>query len=110
MNESPGPLVKDPFVFVGIVLLILIVVLVSSSCSIYRESFTHEGTPEAPGHSVEVLHLTFFQFGEAGRLTTETQTMEFIRTVNAENVRAGTDGEALGVAAGEILKRASGRP
>jgi hypothetical protein len=77
--------------------------LALSGCSFYRERFTHYPTKTDPGHVVDVVHVSIFQFGSAAKLTTSTQTEEFIRDVNAEGIVQKTDGAALG----EVLKRIS---
>ena len=85
------------------ILLVLALTLALSGCSIYRERFDYFPKANEPGHRVDVLHVSIFQFGKAARLTTSTQTEEFIRDVNAEGLESGTDGAALG----EVLKRVS---
>jgi hypothetical protein len=82
---------------------VLALTLALGGCSLYRERFTHYPKRDEPGHVVEVLHVSVFQFGSAARLTTSTQTEEFIRDVNAEGIVQKTDGAALG----ELLKRVS---
>ena len=43
-------------------------------------------------HTVDVSHHTFFMFGKAANLNTDTQTEEFIRTVNADSAQQKPDG------------------
>ena len=68
------------------------------SCSYYSEQFTFL---KDEGHVVVVTHLSVLQSREASRLTTSTQTEEFIRDVNADNIREESDGKA----AGNLLRR-----
>lgn len=42
--------------------------------------------------------------GKAARLTTETQTEEFIRSVNADGISVDPDNDAVGTLAGSLLK------
>lgn len=85
-------------IVIGFVLILCAALM---GCSFYRERFTYYPTPEKPGHVVDVTHVSIFQVGKAARLTTSTQTEEFIRDVNAEGLESRTDGAALG----EVLKR-----
>ena len=72
--------------------------LALGSCSFYRERFTFSPTDGKPGHVVDVVHVSAFQVGSAAKLTTSTQTEEFIREVNAEGIVQKADGAALGEA------------
>jgi hypothetical protein len=74
---------------------ILAIIILLPGCSYYSEQFTF--TKET-GHTVNVTHVSMFQMGAAGRLTTSTQTEEFIRDVNATDISVRPDGAALGEA------------
>jgi len=74
--------------------LLLMLSLTLTACSTYRERFTYYG-PQGTNHIVDVSHKTFLMFGQAAKLKTETQTMEFIRTVNAEGVTLKPDSDSV---------------
>lgn len=97
-------------------IFLLAVLSALTGCSTYRERFTYYG-PNGTNHVVDVSHKTFLMFGQAATLKTETQTMEFIRTVNAtgvltkpdaESVKAVTKGATEAVIEG--LKKSAGVP
>lgn len=101
--------------WVGCVCLVL---LFCSGCSHYSEQFTYlDSQTGMTNHVVRVRHATFLMWGEANKLETETQTAEFIRTVNAEGIILKPDSEAIkslteGVVEGVIegMKVGSGIP
>lgn len=65
-----------------------------NSCSLYREQFTYY-EDGSPNHTVDVSFYNFFMLGKAGKLSTETQTMEFIRTVNAQDLENKVDSDSV---------------
>ena len=82
-----------------------------TGCQTYNERFTYYDPAGTTNHTVHVSYRTILTFGEASKLSTSTQTEEFIRTVNAEGVTVKGDSEALralgsaiGETAGTILK------
>ena len=75
-------------IFLGILLMLI------CGCTTYREQFTYYG-PGGTNHTVSISHNTFLIFGQAAKLSTETQTEEFIRTVNAQGVSLRTDADAV---------------
>lgn len=77
-----------------------------TGCQTYNERFTYYDPAGATNHTVHVSYRTFLTFGEASKLSTSTQTEEFIRTVNAEGITVKGDSEAisaLGSAIGETV-------
>lgn len=86
---------------------------VLSGCAYYSERFTYFDEQGRTNHVVSVTHQTFLMVGEAAKLSTETQTGEFIRTVNAEDLGTRPDAESVkAITAGivEGLKTSSGVP
>lgn len=61
------------------------------SCSTYYERFTYT-SEQGASHTVDVSHNTFLMYGKAATLNTDTQTEEFIRTVNAADIQRKPDG------------------
>lgn len=90
--------------------ILLLVVLLLVGCVRYNERFTYiDPETGATNHTVHVSHSTFLVWGRAAELATETQTQEFIRTVNAKQIEIRTDAqaiEAIGGAAGRIIGEA----
>lgn len=86
-----------------------LLVLALNSCQVYRERFTFYGDDGVPDHEVDVFFASFGLVGEAGKLSTETQTEEFIRTVNADNLRSRPDAETVGAVSNGVV-RALTRP
>lgn len=84
INESSNMWLRSP-------LLGLLCLLLFSGCSSYYERFSFTGE-EGQTHTVDVQHHTLFMFGKAANLNTDTQTEEFIRTVNATGVSQKPDG------------------
>lgn len=73
---------------------LLPLLLFVSGCTTYRERFTYYG-PGGTNHTVSITHNTFLIWGQAAKLATETQTMEFIRTVNAEGLSFKPDSDSI---------------
>lgn len=65
-----------------------------SGCTTYSETFTYYG-PDGTNHTLTISHNTFLIYGKANKLATETQTGEFIRTVNASGLQVKTDADAV---------------
>jgi hypothetical protein len=81
-------------------LFLTIVSLVVVGCTSYSERFTYSArhpvyTNEIQQHTVDISHQTFLMWGRASVLSTETQTGEFIRTVNAEELSFGVETNAI---------------
>ncbi len=74
--------------------LFFLLMFVCSGCTTYSESFTYYG-PGGTNHTLTISHNTFLVYGKASKLATETQTGEFIRTVNAEGLQIKTDSDAV---------------
>ena len=67
-----------------------------AGCQSYRERFTyHDPKSGATNHVVDVSFRSFLVWGKAAKLRTETQTMEFIRSVNAEGLESRPDADAI---------------
>jgi hypothetical protein len=88
-----------------------------AGCTTYHERFTFFNKDGSTNHVVDVGHSTCLIYGQAARLKTETQTMEFIRTINAEGVLVKPDAESVkaiteGVTTAviESLKKSAGVP
>lgn len=89
--------------------LILILSLTVTGCTSYSERFTKFNDDGSTNHVVNVTHRTFLIVGKAAKLTTETQTEDFIRSVNAEDLSVKGDAEsikALGASIGEVVGQA----
>ena len=78
--------------------------LVATSCSHYSERFTYYDEQGQTNHVVNVSHTTFLVWGEASKLSTETQTGEFIRTVNSEEIMSRPDSEFIKALTEGIMK------
>lgn len=76
----------------------LLLLALMTGCTTYSERFTYWG-PDGTNHTVKVTHRTFLIWGRAAQLETETQTMEFIRTVNATGLEFKPDSETIKAAA-----------
>ena len=97
---------------IALIAFLFLVFVLLSGCTSYHERFTYLDATGQTNHVVHVSHHTFLVWGKAAELKTETQTMEFIRTVNARDVELKTDSEAIkaigsagGAIAGEIIKK-----
>ena len=104
---------KVAWLLIGVALAMLL-----SGCLRYRERFTYLNPDSGvTNHVVDVSYSSVLVWGKAARLKTETQTGEFIRTVNADEIEVKGDAEsikalgaAIGQAAGEIIKTSAGIP
>jgi hypothetical protein len=96
----------------------LLAAMILTGCQSYNERFTYmDPKTGATNHVVHVSYRSLFMVGESAKLRTETQTMEFIRTVNADGLKSRVDAEgiaAAGTAAGNVIgaagKAAAGIP
>jgi len=89
-------------------ILIALAALTLTGCQYYSEKFEFEGA-DGRSHQVDVTYVAFLSTMKASDLKSETQTEEFIREVNTNNLEIKTDGEALdGVTEGFV--RAITRP
>ena len=79
----------------AMLLLGLALVVLLSGCQTYNERFTYIGPDGATNHVVHVSYKSCLMWGEAAALKTETQTGEFIRTVNADGLMSRPDPEAV---------------
>ena len=74
-------------------------------CTTYSERFTYiDPATQTTNHVVSVSHRTFLVWWQAAKLKTETQTMEFIRTVNADGVVSRPDAESIKAIADGIMQ------
>lgn len=73
----------------------LLLPLLFTGCQSYRERFTYFTPDGSTNHIVDVRYQSFLMWGKAARLKTETQTQEFIRTVNADGLEWKPDAESL---------------
>ena len=75
-------------------LLPVAMLILLCGCTTYHERFSYYG-PGGTNHTVCISHNTFLIWGEIAKLSTETQTEEFVRKVNAEGLSVKTDAEAI---------------
>jgi len=108
---------KEQLKLLVLVILFFVAAFLLSGCVSYNERFTYYDPVGATNHTVHVSYRTFLTFGEAAKLSTSTQTEEFIRTVNAEGVIVKGDseairalGSAIGEAAATAVKASTGIP
>ena len=74
-------------------------------CTTYHERFTYiDPATQTTNHVVSVSHRTFLVWWQAAKLKTETQTMEFIRTVNADDIVSKPDAESIKAIADGIVQ------
>ena len=74
-------------------------------CTTYNERFTYiDPATQTTNHVVSVSHRTFLVWWQAAKLKTETQTMEFIRTVNADDLVSKPDAESIKAIADGIVQ------
>lgn len=79
----------------AILLLGLALVVLLTGCQSYNERFTYVQPDGTTNHVVHISYRSCLMWGEAAKLRTETQTMEFIRTVNADGLMSRPDPEAV---------------
>ncbi len=74
-------------------------------CQTYNERFTYvDPKTGATNHTVHISYRSCLMWGEAAKLKTETQTMEFIRTVNADDLVSKPDSESIKAIADGIVQ------
>ena len=78
-------------------LIFLVLVAVACvGCQTYNERFTYvDPSSGSTNHVVHVSYRSCLLWGKAARLKTETQTMEFIRTVNADGLETRPDAASV---------------
>ena len=65
-------------------------------CTSYNEWFTYvDPNTGSTNHTVHISYRSFLMWGESAKLKTETQTMEFIRTVNADGLVIKPDADSI---------------
>lgn len=93
--------------------LLFAVLSLTTGCKIYTERFTCYTPDGTPKHAVTVKYYTFMQFGQAATLKTETQTEEFIRTVNGTGILTKPDAESIKAVTEGVIEgaaKAFGKP
>jgi len=73
----------------------IIMTLLLTGCSVTRQQFTAYGPGGEIKHELDVYHVTFLVDGRAAILRNETQTEEYINTLNAEGVSLTVNTNAL---------------
>jgi len=74
-----------------------------AGCQSYSERFTFIGPTGLTNHVVNVSYSSCMMWGKAARLTTETQTMEFLRSVNAQDIEVRPDAKTAQAIADGIV-------
>ena len=73
-------------------------------CTTYHERFTYiDPASGGTNHVVDVSWRTCLIMGKAGQLSTTTQTMEFIREVNAVDAEIKPDADSIKAIADGIM-------
>ena len=86
-------------------LLILVILVACVGCQTYHERFTYiDPASGATNHVVDVSWRTCLVMGKAGQLRTTTQTMEFIREVNAVDAEMKPDADSIKAIADGIVQ------
>ena len=84
---------------------VVLLVWLLCGCTTYHERFTYiDPATQTTNHVVSVSHRTFLVWWQAAKLKTETQTMEFIRTVNADDIVSKPDAESIKAIADGIVQ------
>ena len=74
-------------------------------CTTYNERFTYvDPNTGSTNHTVHISYRSCLMWGEAAKLKTETQTMEFIRTVNADGLVSKPDADSIKAIADGIVQ------
>ena len=74
-------------------------------CTTYNERFTYvDPNTGSTNHTVHISYRSCLMWGEAAQLKTETQTMEFIRTVNADGLVSKPDADSIKAIADGIVQ------
>ena len=83
---------------------VLLLVWLLCGCQTYNERFTYvDPKTGSTNHTVHISYRSCLMWGEAAKLKTETQTMEFIRTVNADGLVSKPDEESIKAIADGIV-------
>ena len=83
---------------------VLLLVWLVCGCQTYNERFTYvDPKTGSTNHTVHISYRSFLMWGESAKLKTETQTMEFIRTVNADDLVSKPDAESIKAIADGIV-------
>jgi hypothetical protein len=88
----------------AILLFGLALVVLLTGCQSYNERFTYVQPDGTTNHVVHISYRSCLMWGEAAKLKTETQTMEFIRTVNADDLVSKPDSESIKAIADGIVQ------
>lgn len=76
--------------------LLVLALALGTGCQTYNERFTYlQPDTGLTNHVVHVSYRSFLMWGEAAQLRTETQTQEFIRSVNATGLKVGAEKEVI---------------
>lgn len=85
--------------------LVLLLVWLLCGCQTYHERFTYiDPASGGTNHVVDVSWRTCLIMGKAGQLSTTTQTMEFIREVNAVDAEIKPDADSIKAIADGIVQ------
>jgi hypothetical protein len=76
-------------------LLVLLLCVLTVGCQSYREQFVYFSPDGHTNHVVNVRFGSCLMFGSAAKLSTQTQTQEFIRNVNADGVVTKPDADSI---------------
>jgi len=76
-------------------LLLVATLSLVCGCQSYRERFIYFGADGSTNHVVDVSFKSCLMMGKAAKLRTETQTGEFIRSVNADGLEVKPDAESV---------------
>ena len=83
---------------------VVLLVWLLCGCTTYSERFTYvDPKTGSTNHTVHISYRSCLMWGEAAKLKTETQTMEFIRTVNADDLVSKPDAESIKAIADGIV-------
>lgn len=75
---------------------VVLLVWLLCGCTTYSERFTYvDPKTGSTNHTVHISYRSFLMWGESAKLKTETQTMEFIRTVNADGLVIKPDADSI---------------
>lgn len=73
----------------------LILLALAMGCQSYKEQFVYFDPQGRTNHVVNVRFYSCLMVGKAARLRTETQTGEFIRSVNADGLEVKPDAASV---------------
>lgn len=69
--------------------------VLTTGCSVTRQQFTAYDTFGERKHQLDLYHITFLMDSRAATLKNETQTEEYINTLNSEGLFLGVNTNAL---------------